>query len=488
MRLAAYALFILTPFLLLGVLSLILGKNALDSWPVWSDELDYWRSLQNWNSVGFATGYSGLSEIAPEAGAFSVHGLTAIVFYGWFVKLFGLSHNTIVLCNALWVSLGALGFCLLLKPSPRACVFLCVLLGSYAPVTLYAFTSMTQLCQYGVILLYLALLLRYAGERKPLWLILASLCFLLTCCFRINYLPLIFPLTWVWGGGKKLCGKTVLFTFLGLALTIGLYFFSTRFIAPYAQGFPYALRNAGDPRLMLRMLISHFKANLIGYFRFHQVDAVQSAFRMLYLLTMLFCLMKSFLRFRTGMKGVKLGLNAAYFWCFLWLFTSWIVVLAFNDVYNWMDFRILAPALWLTPVYLLWRKKRLASGLLLAGSLILTAFLCFQPALGAYDDDDRFQPPAQNRKLSEAIACIVYDPDATDPFQNTVRTDLVEERLLTELEEGLGIHYGWFSPDSIGKSRWILTDQLKIALEGYEQVYSSYSASVYRKTEVPEEP
>ena len=150
-RVLRYASYGLSPFLLLGVLSLILGRSALDSWPVWTDELDYWRSLQNWNAVGFATGYSGLSEIVPEAGTLSVHGLTAIVFYGWFVKLFGLSHNTIVLCNALWVSLGALLFCLLLKPKPLTCVYISVLLATYAPVVLYAFTSMTQLCQYGVL-------------------------------------------------------------------------------------------------------------------------------------------------------------------------------------------------------------------------------------------------------------------------------------------------------------------------------------------------
>lgn len=72
LRYASYGLMVLSPFLLLGVLSLILGRSALDSWPVWTDELDYWRSLQNWNAVGFATGYSGLSEIVPEAGTLSV--------------------------------------------------------------------------------------------------------------------------------------------------------------------------------------------------------------------------------------------------------------------------------------------------------------------------------------------------------------------------------------------------------------------------------
>lgn len=298
LRYASYGLMVLSPFLLLGVLSLILGRSALDSWPVWTDELDYWRSLQNWNAVGFATGYSGLSEIVPEAGTLSVHGLTAIVFYGWFVKLFGLSHNTIVLCNALWVSLGALLFCLLLKPKPLTCVYISVLLATYAPVVLYAFTSMTQLCQYGVLLIYLAFLLRYARNRKPGWLFLSLVSVVLMCCFRINYLLLVLPVAWVCGGGKKLCLKTVLFSLLGLCLVIGVYLLTSQWSAPYAQGFPYALSQAGSFALMVRMLMSHFKANLIGFFAFYRYSPVLWWFRVFYLAMLALCLFKAFLQVR----------------------------------------------------------------------------------------------------------------------------------------------------------------------------------------------
>ena len=331
-------------------------------------------------------------------------------------------------------------------------------------------------------------LLNKINRRPKGWLLLSGLSVVLMCCFRINYLLLIFPVTWVWGGGKKLCLKTVLFTLLGLCLVIGIYLLTSQWSAPYALGFPYALSRAGSLDLMVRMLLSHFKANLLSFFAFHRYSPVLWRFRLFYLAMLVLCLFKAFLQVRKDGRGLKPGLNAASVWSFLWLFSALGIVLIFNDVSAWTDFHILAPMLWLIPVYLVCREKKLLPALALAGSLALTVFLCFQPSMGAYADPDRFDPPVANESLSTAMSYIAYDPEADDPFENTVRTDLSGERLLMELDAGLGLQYGWFTPDSLGKSRWILTDTLKVALEGYEQVYSTHGAAVYRKTEAPEDP
>ena len=40
-----WAVFILSPFLLLWMISLFLGVNTLDSHPVWMDELSNYRTL-----------------------------------------------------------------------------------------------------------------------------------------------------------------------------------------------------------------------------------------------------------------------------------------------------------------------------------------------------------------------------------------------------------------------------------------------------------
>ena len=60
----------------------------------------------------------------------------------------------------------------------------------------------------------------------------------------------------------------------------------------------------------------------------------------------------------------------------VWLASALGIVLLFNDVNAWTDFHILAPMLWLIPVYLICREKKLLPALALAGSLALTVFLC----------------------------------------------------------------------------------------------------------------
>ena len=484
------ALLVFSPLLLMGALSLFLGKNAFASWPIWTDEQDYWRALYNWNAVGFQTGYSGLFEVIPAAGALSVHGVTPLLLYGWFVKLFGLSAHTIVICNAVWVSLGALVLCLLLKPRPKVSLPIALFTVTYVPMVLYTCTSMTQLFNYGLLMAYIALLLRFDRDRKPVFVILACLCVCFGCLYRINLFLLFLPLAWFLGG-KRFSWRTWLWAIVGLVLAAGLYCLSASHTAPYVQGFLYHFIKAETPELAFRMLLSHTKANLIDYLTAYKVDEIQWHFRQLYMLTMGLCLIGSFFRIsRNGSKhGPRFAWNAPCLWCFLWLAGSLGIVLMLYEVMDWADFRTLAPVLWLVPVCLYLRGQRLLPGAMLAGSLALLLALCNTPNVGFFADTNRFQPPEENADLSAAIACITYDPDATDPFDNTVRTDLSGERLLTqELAAGMGLETGWLTEDSVGKSRWIITDSLKMPLTGYDLVYEAHNAALFRRSQPTEAP
>ena len=60
--LLGWGLLIASPFLLLAAISLVTGHNAFATYPVWSDELDYWRNLFTWDAVGLRTGYNGMLE------------------------------------------------------------------------------------------------------------------------------------------------------------------------------------------------------------------------------------------------------------------------------------------------------------------------------------------------------------------------------------------------------------------------------------------
>ena len=89
-------------------------------------------------------GYNGLLEEFARVGTLGAHGFTAVMLYGWFVKLFGLSYHTIVICNAVWVSLGAAAYCALIRPRPARAALLALCLMLYAPAVLYCASSMTK--------------------------------------------------------------------------------------------------------------------------------------------------------------------------------------------------------------------------------------------------------------------------------------------------------------------------------------------------------
>ncbi|MDD3334901.1 MAG: hypothetical protein PHI98_05205 [Eubacteriales bacterium] len=487
--LLSWALMIFSPFLLLGALSLLMGKNAFSAYPVWSNELGCWQSVSNWNAVGLSGGYSGFFEVTPNVGSQGVYGLAPILLYGWFVKLFGLTPSSLLLCNATWISLGALVFCALNKPKPVVSLVITAFFLTYTPVILYAFTSMTELFDYAMVLLYIAFLLKYHRTHCP-WMLL--LC-LLTVCFasfyRITFFLLFFPAAWLYGGSRM--SKKTVFSALGLlALAFGCYCLSTAFTAPYQQGFLYNLLHAGSFDLATAMTLSHTKSNFIDYITYYRIDAVQQAFRAVYLFTAVLCLISAFVRF--GKKEGKLTLYARYhpemMGCFLWLTAELCIIMVLYETNDWSDFRILAPVLWLTPVYLCCRGHRGVPLTILAASLCMLIPLYQTAPVGSFADTERFTPPAIEERYETVSRFISYDPEADNPFDNSVRTDLSGWQLTSALEPGLGLESGWLTEDNIGKSRWLLTDTLKLPLSGYEQVYRDHEIALYRRSDSIKEP
>ena len=92
----------------------------------------------------------------------------------------------------------------------------------------------------------------------------------------------------------------------------------------------------------------------------------------------------------------------------------------------------------------------------------------------AIDIHHHYRPP-------EVVAAIEYDEAADDPFDNTIRTDLCTYPIMEQIHPGMGMQYGWFSADTTGQSRWVLTDQLRSPLNGYENVLDTWDYKLYRK-------
>jgi len=475
-----YAILICSPFLLLLILSLILGENALDAHPVWLDELCYWRTLYSWDEMGFSTGYYGMHEQAAAIGTMGIDGIGPILMYGWFVKLFGLSHNTIMLANAVWCAAAAAIFCAMRKPRLHVSLLLSGMMMGYAPIVLYTLTSMTQCFHYALVLLYITFLLGYQEKRK-IWMLIACVCVIvLGALCRPMYCLLFLPL-WLLFCRYRFSWKMFLFALPALAISLVCCYIAVQTAAPSAQGFIYHLLRAPDFGTAVQMVLSHSKSNLIDFFLRPTHSPMQSVFRWLYMGVTALCLLASFMMTvsKDGKTRLQFGYRGPMMSCFLLLVAAFSFTILLYEANDWQDFRRLAPYLFLVVAYMLARYRTTIPAATLAACAVTLCLLIARPE-GAFLDQNRFAVPEAPESLPEIASAITYDESASDPFANTARTDLYSYPIMESLHPAMGMQYGWFSTETTGRSRWVLTDQLKSPLNGYENVLDTPDYKVYR--------
>ena len=476
--LLGWGLLISAPFLLLAAISLATGRNAFATYPVWSDELDYWRNLFTWDAVGLRTGYNGLLEEFARVGTLGAHGFTAVMLYGWFVKLFGLSYHTIVICNAVWVSLGAAAYCALIRPRPARAALLALCLMLYAPAVLYCASSMTEMFNYALMLFYLAFLGAYRRGRSPWMLLLACLTVTVGCLYRITYFLLFIPVILCYARMKPGLRMAVA-ALLAAAVSVGCYLLTSAVTAPYTQGFLYHLLRAPDAGTFVQMILSHTKSNLMDYFGTTMGTPMEHAFHWLYLGVTGLCLAGTFVGVEGGRLRRRLSWQALG--CFVMLAAAFGIIVVLYETNDWSDFRTLSPFLWLALAYLISVGRPAVPLAAAAGMAVTLAVMLALPPTGMFAEPAHFEKPEYSEDLSQTIReYLVYDPDAQNPLTNTVRLDVDTLQAMEEIPAGFGLQHGWFTTESTGKSRWILTDHLKCVVNGYERVTDMSGYKVYR--------
>ena len=151
-----------------------------------------------------------------------------------------------------------------------------------------------------------------------------------------------------------------------------------------------------------------------------------------------------------------------------------------HEAYDWRDYRRLAPYLWLVIAFFITRHRFTLPVVSLAACAATLVLLFQLPAVGAFGDVNRLAQPIPSESVTAVADVITYDEYAEDPFLNTIRIDVHNLQLMQEIHPGMGMQYGWFTTDTTGKSRWILTDQLKCPVTGYEKVLDTGDYKVYR--------
>lgn len=472
----SYICFILSPVILLAILSCAYKQNAFVARPLWSDEIGYWREIYSFAHYGFNTGYIGINELTPKFGCFSTHGFFPALLYFPFAKVLNWAENGIVIANMLFTFLCFYLVILVIRPQTIDALCLTILFFTFPAVILYVPTSMTELINYGLLSLFFAFFYKFCisdGKTKKACLILTLLVGTACCFYRIIYVVLFFAPIFAMSE-FRFNKKFIKLSLLWALYSGGLYYVNSVFTAPYPFGVLYSFTHTVNTKDAFKVLCINFKSNVKNLISPNYGSKIEVYFRLAYLLIAFVYFSLIFIKISINKRrknfislSIAEKLDAFYVIQFAMLFLPLIVILIIYDVYGFRDFRALSPFLWASIFSLVVNKRRFAFKIFVPVLTVLFICTLNHPEFCMKENVRYAELEGKDFTLIQTV--VKYDENAENPFENTLATDnWFNFELWSNLHPGIGIQWLSERPLENLKSKYLLlnTDQL---IEGYEQ-------------------
>ena len=151
------------------------------------------------------------------------------------------------------------------------------------------------------------------------------------------------------------------------------------------------------------------------------------------------------------------------------------------NVYSWRDFRTLSPYLWISFFNLIIYKRSVVLKLFTPIFLLFFIFSLFNWPQGFYLlETNLYNNEKRDFTLIQNV--VEYEVDASDPFENTLLTDVpFDFELWSNLHPGIGIE--WLIPGSNlenYKSKYLLINKNQ-NINGYENRGKTEFGYLYEK-------
>ena len=452
---AAAAACIAAPLILMCLRSLQIGMNCFKLHGLWSDEMVYWREVYNFIHTGIAGGYTGCDDMAPALANFGTHSFLNTVIYGAFGAVFGWNNNSIMIYNLVFLMLCITVFVYWVRPSIRQLLILLAATVFYLPLYYYAPTSMTELLGYGGIVLYTGALLCYEREAKERWFFVLLACTVFLSFFKLPNMVFFIPLVLAIFEGK-FTRRFTLRTLGCMASCVLIYMINSAFTSPYPWFFSEVFEQKTVGKMIAKVW-GRFTENLSHFFSLGYGTRQEQMQRYFYLfLFLLFvCLTVYFFRKKQAQKG-KLALSYV-----LLLLASFTLNNAFYEVWDWRDYRMMAPVAWGALIGLLFLEEKIWTALAAVAVATMFFYEIAKPN-EVFINWERTEP------LPENTVCelVHYDAQTENPFDNTIAVEFVNLGIYYGLEPGIGVQ-NIFTPEAITKSKYILVSTPDYDFPGY---------------------
>lgn len=397
LHLCAALFFIASPLLIMLVLSLLAGQNMFLAKPYLNDEVDYWRLMYSVKACGLHFGSTEhLAGYTAPIGPLGSHGVSPLAAWLWYALLFPWTDSAIVIAGVLMLTAALALFCLIARPGTEQLFLMGLFTLLFPPLVRYINLSMLEMPCYAGLIVYAALLFRYEKEHsgalpKSRWTLpLLLLCGLWCTVLRMSNVVLFFPAILIFCDNKiswKLLGLLVLYALGVLAFN---WCFSL-FVAPYPDVL-YNLLQSDSLMALLRGLYHNTVSNIVHFLDPRSDNSLPQAMaRYFYLLALVFLLVKTLLRKQDG--RLKLTWRWAYFGVFMAGVGCLALVVMIYFVFDWRDYRTLAPMAYFMVLWLLlrWPLESRRFRYVLAALMVFGALMAPDSYRHAAADD-RFFP------------------------------------------------------------------------------------------------
>ena len=464
-----YIFFAILPFIILGCLFLLSGGPG-SYHPSNADELTYWRELYNeYADNQTVTGYNGYAGYETKLGNFSYHGITPTLL--WYLPglVFGWHMWSIPVFNSMIVSLCFICFLFLAKPKAKDVLVLSFIYGLLNTTWFYGLSSMMEIPGYGIIMLWVGVLIFRYKNSTPLADIFLFIIYVISGLYRINFFVFFFPIviTIILRYKNKL-SKVFLISLYVIASLI-IYRITDLTWVPYIYGFRFKLGNVSGIGNKIIMLLQHGITNITLWF-----DPSQEAWVLVfsrYAYTLLFGFLV-FIVLRRLKKKEKLT-ESFYLeiTAIIILGIAWALQVVFYDIFDWRDFRVLYQIAWFAIVVIFLNRQQYLNKTYFAH--LIYSIIQITTLLLAINNNSFIVPINEDGSFNP-IQDIKYNPNASSRWENTIFFD----RAITPFpafyllpEQGIGLSWGIINGNesyiSTIEPGYIVAEN-EISIPGYE--------------------
>lgn len=205
----------------------------------WNDEVLYFKITEAVAKFNEPLGYFGYNESSANIGQYGAWSPVIFVFYVLYAKIFGWSMMSPIYCNIILMMLAMFVFALLVVPTKKQMIYICLSYCSCTILSRYVLSGMPEVSIYSLLIIFLGFSIKvyrvYEDNLKIRYLIVLNILAFFLTLMRPYWILLFFVPIWYWYGAKKRKESIIIEGIISIVSIGGYFFIANNLCAQYLK-------------------------------------------------------------------------------------------------------------------------------------------------------------------------------------------------------------------------------------------------------------